>query len=323
MSLPSQTDYIENHMQECEAPSDFQCSICQCDNTDEVVKVDHSGHLCWFHKKCLMGWFNSISQQRGSCPNDRIALFDPTALTASQLSSDFSTMDPSVASARRILNLMGDARESAGSPMEIAFNYHMPSANRLRADARQAAAEMDRFVENHWLASLLRETLVDWAAEFMHTAPHEIQHDLNAVVHHVEFLQLRADTLSENETQQLRNIVRERHAVYDDLMYTSRTNGMLEATTFGVDTQGRTQSQGSVGLATLCADQLLAVMDRARALILQAGTLRLRVEHDSRITRATSPAALRLLGVEEPDENEIALAQDIVRQFEDLGLELE
>ncbi|KAJ4357261.1 uncharacterized protein N0V89_001836 [Didymosphaeria variabile] len=320
MSLPSQSDFIEKHLQHCEAPADFRCTICQCEDTDQVVRIDHSGHSCWFHKPCLTTWFTSISLKRGTCPNDRIALFEPNALVASQLdSTSESTLDPAVLSARQTLNDIRQTMEVGDTPMEMAFNYREPLAIRLRLDARRHADALDSLQGNtpRVVAWHLRRTLVEWAGVFMHSAPHAVQHELDAVGRYAEALQSQPDSLSEDEMQQVSQIVGERQAAQDALPYASRTDGLAGAS--DVYYHNALMAAVQVALATVYADRMLTLLNQTQALILQIG--RLHAEHAAPVPVATGATMTRPMALEEPDELRLELAREIDRQLESLDLE--
>ena len=79
-SLPSQAEFMEHHLHECEGPANTRCSICLegLDNGEAVVRIDlnHEDSACHFHKACISRWFDDVGFRRWACLNDRIELFD-------------------------------------------------------------------------------------------------------------------------------------------------------------------------------------------------------------------------------------------------------
>ena len=59
------------------AQPDAACSTCLEPLTDDVVRMVKCGHM--FHCTCILPWFQSRAQRRGSCPNCR-ADFEPEPL---------------------------------------------------------------------------------------------------------------------------------------------------------------------------------------------------------------------------------------------------
>ena len=81
MSLPSQADFVANHVHECQAPNECRCSICLDDlsNGQRVVRIElnHGNNSCHYHNDCIQAWFTNVGQQRWTCPDHRIELFEP------------------------------------------------------------------------------------------------------------------------------------------------------------------------------------------------------------------------------------------------------
>lgn len=88
--LRSQAEFLMTGILPVSAPPDATCSTCLELLTDDVVKMLACGHM--FHCTCILPWFQSTSQQRGTCPNCRTELFEPEPLRAqgvfSRLTSD-------------------------------------------------------------------------------------------------------------------------------------------------------------------------------------------------------------------------------------------
>jgi hypothetical protein len=89
--LPDQSEFLSTKLLSCpNPPQDSKCTVCQCDwDDEEVVQITHpSGSnmiTCFYHKECVMAWFTSSNARRRDCPNDRVALFKPDALTLEQV----------------------------------------------------------------------------------------------------------------------------------------------------------------------------------------------------------------------------------------------
>ncbi|KAF2681227.1 hypothetical protein K458DRAFT_392020 [Lentithecium fluviatile CBS 122367] len=78
-SMPTQSEFLETQLVCCkDTPQDTECLICRYDynNGEETVKIAHNTSptrkaTCFFHKDCILAWFKSGHQKRGTCPNDR------------------------------------------------------------------------------------------------------------------------------------------------------------------------------------------------------------------------------------------------------------
>ena len=93
-NLPSQDDFVREHLHACEAPTEegSRCSICLvewAEDSDSLVRIDYN-HVksCFYHRDCIIAWFGSIGQQRWSCPEHRIQLFVPRLVGAGQFDAE-------------------------------------------------------------------------------------------------------------------------------------------------------------------------------------------------------------------------------------------
>lgn len=88
--LPTQCEFVEHGLAPYNEGSKLSeyptCIICiKESNTCEerVVKILNCGHI--FHYECLMHWFVSANQKRGTCLNCRNILFKPGPLLVGRL----------------------------------------------------------------------------------------------------------------------------------------------------------------------------------------------------------------------------------------------
>lgn len=87
------TNYMHD-LQDCIAPSGTNCSIClgSCDSIQyPVVRVDHGATHCYFHRGCIVPWFND---RNCSCPNDRLQVWRPNQITEAQAVAMADPADP-------------------------------------------------------------------------------------------------------------------------------------------------------------------------------------------------------------------------------------
>ena len=72
---PTQAEFVEHGLSSSPIPEGAQCSICIEDYVpgEEAVKLIICSN-CYFHRSCLLVWFNSTHPRRGTCPNDRTLL---------------------------------------------------------------------------------------------------------------------------------------------------------------------------------------------------------------------------------------------------------
>lgn len=171
MALPSQSDFIENEVHNCEAADQFHCTVCVGKDETQVVRIDHNGRSCYFHRECLISWFTSTDQKRGTCPNDRAELFEPDEL------------EPGLTDVAREVHLF---LHSTDTPAQIVSDYGRAESVRLRALARGMLASQP---DAQTLASdpaaardleYLQSDLVRWALFFHDAALPEVKKDLSA-----------------------------------------------------------------------------------------------------------------------------------------------
>ncbi|KAF2820682.1 hypothetical protein CC86DRAFT_387141 [Ophiobolus disseminans] len=67
--IPSRLQFIANSLEASSAHPDTTCSIC--------IELN-----CWFHRACILEWFASAHERRGTCPNDRTVLFEAADTTS-------------------------------------------------------------------------------------------------------------------------------------------------------------------------------------------------------------------------------------------------
>ena len=74
-----------------EIPQNTVCSICveECNhtnNTDAIVRI-LARQSCYFHNEFIKAWFTSTDQKRGTCPNDRRELFNPSPIDVARFNN--------------------------------------------------------------------------------------------------------------------------------------------------------------------------------------------------------------------------------------------
>lgn len=81
--LPSQDDFMANHLHASIPPNEegARCSICFVEWTEDgqdVVRIDINHTTpCFYHRECIVTWFQAIGQNHWTCPEHRIELFQP------------------------------------------------------------------------------------------------------------------------------------------------------------------------------------------------------------------------------------------------------
>lgn len=93
---PSRDHYMENGgIQASITPPDTICSIFTEPGMGnaEIMKILPCEN-CYFHRVCILEWFDFTHERRGTCPNDRTPLFD--TITADPRGTDFelSRLEP-------------------------------------------------------------------------------------------------------------------------------------------------------------------------------------------------------------------------------------
>jgi hypothetical protein len=89
VDLPTQAQFIENGLSTETAPPDTTWSVCveTCEEGEDIVRIIPCGN-CFYHRVCILEWFNSARLQSDTCPNDRAVLFRPDRAV-----SDFELID--------------------------------------------------------------------------------------------------------------------------------------------------------------------------------------------------------------------------------------
>ena len=137
-ALPTQTQFLDNglepYMPDASDLDNAMCSICVEDFKDKdqaCVKLVPCG--CSFHKNCIMTWFESTHERRGTCPNDRTVLFQPDRLPSE--AEDSSYIEISIANEMTIGFLR--AQEAVIGTDEVISAWHTANedgtASRVRA----------------------------------------------------------------------------------------------------------------------------------------------------------------------------------------------
>lgn len=77
-SLPTQAEFVGNGLVTGPIPDNKTCSICigVCEDGQDVVRLTPC-ERCYFHRSCIVAWFESTHERCGTCPNDRSVLFGP------------------------------------------------------------------------------------------------------------------------------------------------------------------------------------------------------------------------------------------------------
>lgn len=310
MALPTQSEFIENILRISEAPAGLQCTIClyPCDHSEQVVKIDH-GSGCFFHRECLLTWFTSTSPRRGSCPNDRIALFEPTPLSEAQFNApDIFTLDfpPPLTHEdilRRPLILESIMRQPTTSSRirdyidradnyvaywvdnvtgEVgttsATDYYMMSEYRAVEDLRERArreyqvlrAAPDQNSQYDMAAQDLLYTFSEWTRRLVNAVSREINRDLVHLNCHIRALR-SLDSLTAEETQQVEEIVEAQQSARETL------NGTITASeSNNADETSSHESHNDHSedlLSSPVADQLIVLLDQTQILLARASDL--------------------------------------------------
>jgi hypothetical protein len=76
-SFPTREEFVAHGLSDGPIPEEAQCSICveDCSSGEEKVVKLVPCHQCYFHETCILEWFHSSHERKGTCPNDRTVLF--------------------------------------------------------------------------------------------------------------------------------------------------------------------------------------------------------------------------------------------------------
>lgn len=179
-TLPSQADFMAAHLHSCGVPAEegSRCSICLSEwseSSGSIVRIDlNHTQPCFYHKKCIVAWFNSVGQPRWCCPAHRIDLFDPTPVAVEEPErSDVDFIeDPDLRAVYQ--SLVEEDEEDAYPFMEASprflYIYARDRVNTLETRARRNANDtVERIM---WRHSLQRTHDLN-LAQAMFAQPHQ------------------------------------------------------------------------------------------------------------------------------------------------------
>jgi hypothetical protein len=142
-TAPTQAEFIKHGLSDGSVPSGARYSICveDCSSGEEKPVKLICLPNCYFHGTCIMAWFNSSHERRGTCPNDRTVLFIPLRFNHQQHSARAQAQvtaisnDPeyiaAIVQARTGIARLEFEQDTATNPNTIVSQWHQVLANNL------------------------------------------------------------------------------------------------------------------------------------------------------------------------------------------------
>jgi hypothetical protein len=171
-SFPTREEFVAHGLSDGPIPEEAQCSICveDCSSGEEKVVKLVPCHQCYFHETCILEWFHSSHERKGTCPNDRTVLFasrpnrpqytvlvftedppavNPITITSARAQAESADIlnDPDYITAVCVTR-MGLARfeivqeAAAGNPEVIVTQWHQDSDRGLVTQMQEFLLEM-------------------------------------------------------------------------------------------------------------------------------------------------------------------------------------